>query len=285
VNVKEAYNPRTVEEALEILQRLKGEKARIVAGGTDLMVFLKEKKIEVSHLVDITGIKELEQIREEGDRLVIGSLVTHHAASEHRLIRSHAPVLIEGCAKVGSPQIRYRATLGGNVCTGSPAGDSLPPLAILGAHFVVKSISGGRIIPFADFFTGPQKTVIRPDELLTAIIIDKMAGGEVASFHWLGTRKALSVTKVSLAGRCRLKEGFIESPALALGSVSPVVKRAVHAENALAGKKLSHEIIEDAVKALGDDATPIDDVRSTGSYRSHIVGVLLARFLERHMKA
>jgi len=241
MKVKEAYNPRTIDEALEILHRLKEEKVKIIAGGTDLMVFLREKKIEVSHLVDITTVHDLDSVREIGENLVIGACATHHAVMHHDLIRVYAPPLREGCAKVGSPQIRHRATLGGNVATGSPAGDSLPPLAVLNARFTVRSKEGERIVPFAEFFTGPQKTVLRPGELLTAITFEKMKPHEKSAFLWLGTRKALAVTKVSLAARCTVRDGVIEGPAIAMGSVSATVRRAAHAESALAGRKLSPE--------------------------------------------
>ena len=281
MNIKETFNPETVQQALEILHRLKDEKVGIVAGGTDFMVKLREHKLTISYLMDITRIAELRGVREDGDSLVIGPLLTHAEAVSHPLLSSYAPVIPEGCAKVGSPQIKYRATIGGNVCTGSPAGDSLPPLAILDARFTLTSLSGERVVDFKDFFLGPQKTDIRPGELLTGIRIAKMQPGERSSFEWLGQRKALTVTKVSVASRCLLKDGSITQVKIALGSVAPTVIRANNAEKALTGRALTKEVIDEAADAIRKDASPIDDVRSTGVYRQYVTGILLKRFLRK----
>ncbi|MGV8122826.1 MAG: FAD binding domain-containing protein [Candidatus Xenobiia bacterium LiM19] len=280
MTLKEGYNPGTVDEALEILNKYQDKKVRIIAGGTDLMVFLKDGKADFNHLVDITGIKELQGVHEDGDRLVIGPLVTHAEAAVNPLIVKKAPVLMKGCAIMGSPQIRHRGTLGGNVCTGSPAGDSLPALAVLGAVFTLKSLSGERVVPFNEFFTGPQKTAARSDELLTAITIVPMKAKEHHFYERLGLRKALTVSKASVAAAAKIDGGTVKDIRIALGSVGPTVKRAELAENYLLNRALSEEVIAQTVKNVQKDATPIDDIRSTAAYRTHATGVLLERFLQ-----
>lgn len=283
MSVREGFNPKTLREALEILDWLKGEKLGIIAGGTDFMVKLKEHKMDINYLIDITGIDELAHVTEENNHLFIGPLITHDQAISHTLIRKYAPVISEGCAKVGSPQIRYRGTLGGNVCTGSPAGDSLPPMAILGARFTLSGLAEERKVSFEDFFLGPQKTDIRPGELLTGIQVEKMGSREKFSFEWAGMRKALTVTKASIAMRCSIENGRISHVKIAMGSVAPKVVRAYNAEKELENVLLNNKAINLAVGAIRMDAHPIDDVRSTGPYRKHLVGILLKRSLERFM--
>jgi xanthine dehydrogenase FAD-binding subunit len=280
MSVMEAYNPATVGEALTLLGTLKEKKARVIAGGTDVMVFLYERKLRAAHLIDITGLKELGGVREEGEHLTIGPLLTHAEAMENELIKRYAPLLALSCSKVGSPQIRNRGTIGGNVCTGSPAGDTLPALALLDARFTLSSARGTRELRFPDFFAGPQKVNASADELLTAIRIEKMGSDEHFAFERLGLRKALSVTKASVAARAVKKDGKLEKVRISLGSVSAVVKRAIKAEAVLEGKAFDRALLEKAVNAIREDATPIDDVRSTAAYRTYVVGALLKRFLE-----
>ncbi|MDQ7824045.1 MAG: xanthine dehydrogenase family protein subunit M [Candidatus Eremiobacteraeota bacterium] len=280
MSVLEAFSPGSIEDALELLARYGSQSIRILAGGTDLMVFLKEKKLAPRYLLNICTVKSLAGVREEGERLVIGPLLTHGEAHSHPLLLKHAPLLADCSSRVGSPQIRHKATLGGNVCTGSPAGDSLPALAVLGARFTLSRKGGTRVVDFKEFFTGPQRTVCAPDELLTEISIEKMPEGQPWTFHRLGMRKALSVTKVSLAARAALKEGFLEDVRIALGSVAPTVVRASGAEQYLSGKAPSLQVREEAGRLIRKDCRPIDDVRSSGVYRNHVVGILLMRFLE-----
>jgi xanthine dehydrogenase FAD-binding subunit len=279
MTLKEGYNPGTTDEALDILNAYQDKKVRIIAGGTDLMVFLKDGKADFQHIVDITGIKELKGVYEDGDRLVIGPLVTHAEAAINPLIEKKAPILVKGCAIMGSPQIRNRATIGGNVCTGSPAGDSLPALSVLGAVFTLKSRSGERHIPFAEFFTGPQRTVVRPDELLTAITVVPMKAKDHHFYDRLGLRKTLTVSKASVAAAMRMDGGVVKDIRIALGSVGPTVKRAERTEQYLMNRSLNEEVIAQAVRNIRVDATPIDDIRSTAAYRTHVTGVLLERFL------
>lgn len=284
MKIKKAFNPHTIREALEILEEHMKQKVKIIAGGTDVMVFLHEKKLDVDYLLDISEIKDLDHVREDENHLIIGPLLTHKGIMENQLIKKYAPILIEGSAKVGSPQIRNRATIGGNVCTGSPAGDTLPPIAVHNARFTLTSKTEERSVEFKDFFTGPQKTIIKPNELLTKITIDKCFSDEKFFFHFLGMRKALSVTKVSMAARCKILDGAVEKLCIALGSVAPVVLRAKETENELIGRKIETETIEQAVKRIRNEVSPIDDIRSTGSYRKYIVGVLMKRFLDRVKK-
>lgn len=279
--VKEAYNPRSVQEALEVIAGLKGKDYRFMAGCTDIMVFMREKKVDPEYLVDLTRVRELARVAEDGGFLRIGPMATHHDLMRHSLITTHAPILAAGCAEVGSPQIRHLGTLGGNVCTGSPAGDALPPLAVLGARFCLSEKGGGREVPFEAFFTGPQKTDLREGEMLTDIVIEKMDPAESHCFLKLGQRNALTVAKISLAARCAVRDGRISGLRIALGSVAPTVVRARGAEAFLEGKALDADVISAAVDLIRKDIRPIDDIRSTATYRLHAAGVLLRKYLRQ----
>lgn len=279
-HVEAAFSPRTVDEALERATSLQGRRFRFIAGCTDFMVFLQEKRVDPEFLVDLTRIAELEGITDEGDTLRVGALVTHRALVDSPLIRKHAPLLAAACADVGSPQIRHQGTLGGNVCTGSPAGDGLPPLAVLGAQFHLRDAAGSRVVPFGEFFTGPQKTVLRPSEILIAITFEKMAPEERHWWRKLGTRNAQTISKIALAARCSVRDGKLSGVRIALGSVAPTVVRAAKAEAFLEGRLLDATVPSEAEAVIRTDIRPIDDIRSTAQYRLRAAGVLLRRFLE-----
>lgn len=278
--VEASFAPRTLAEALEQAASLGGRPLRFIAGCTDFMVALLEKKVDPAFLIDLSRIADLHGIKDEGDTLRVGALTTHQALVESHAIRTHAPLLAEACADVGSPQIRNRGTIGGNICTGSPAGDGLPPLAVLGARFHLSHATGERTVPFAEFFTGPQRTVLREGEVLTAVTFEKMAAAERHAWRKLGTRKAQTIAKISLAARCRVVDGTLRDVRIALGSVAPTVVRAARAEAYLEGRRLEPGTAREAEAVIRTDIRPIDDIRSTARYRLHAAGVLLRRFVE-----
>jgi CO/xanthine dehydrogenase FAD-binding subunit len=268
------HTPSTLKDALLVLGR-EAPEIKVMAGGTDLVVALRENRISPRSILDISGIRELSFITEEKNRIRLGPMVTHAMVERAPLFHRYASALATACASVGSPQIRNRGTLGGNIANSSPAGDSIPALMALGAD--IRTARGGRTreIPIEDFFLGPGRNVLKPDEMITAISFTRMNENQRAFFLKLGQRKALSIAKVSVAVRLSIKKGRISEVRIALGSVAPKVILAGKAGSFLEGKALSQEVIEEASRIVMEDASPIGDIRSSAVYRKKMVGRLL----------
>jgi len=271
--------PRSLAEALEI-RRARPELVP-VAGGTDLMVAVNFGRQRPPGLLDLTHVDELAGWRLDGDRLFVGAGLTF--ARVERELGAFAP-LVEAAASVGSPQIRNRATLGGNVATGSPAGDSIPVLAAYDADVVVASRLAERRVRWNDFFLGPKRTALAEDELVVGLEWPVVAGP--ASFTKVGTRNAMVI---AVASACLQLDPEARTVRLALGSVAPTVVRAPEAEAFAAamvdwgdpGRTASGEVATEFGRLASRAAHPIDDVRGSASYRQHAVDVLARRALTR----
>lgn len=258
--------PRSLREALWLLR----DDPPLVplAGCTDVYVGLNAGTLADRRFLDIWGLRELRGIRRDRKRLTIGALTTYTDVLRSRLVARHLPMLAAAALDVGGPQVQNRGTLGGNVANGSPAGDTLPVLAVAEATVVLISATGERRVPFASFYTGYRKSVMRKDELIAALEFEPLDGGQW--FRKVGTRAAQAISKVVFAG---LRSG---PPRLALGSVAPTVVRLPQTEAALhAGANLP-----EAQRVLEREISPIDDIRSTAAYRLHVASRLLARFWE-----
>lgn len=256
--------PRTLDAALRML-RDEGPLVPL-AGCTDLYVGLHFGTVPQQRFLDLSGLRTLGGIRLRGDALVIGALATYTDLIRSPLVRRRLPILAEAARWVGSPQIQNRGTIGGNVANASPAGDTLPVLAVAEATVVLRSTAGERRVAFGDFYTGYRQTVMAPDELIVAIEVPRVAGRQW--FRKVGTRAAQSISKVVMAAV------RADRPRVALGSVAPTVVRARRAEEALA----SGAPIAEAQRALQEDICPIDDIRSTAAYRREVSARLLAQF-------
>lgn len=274
----EGYRPKTLKEAVELKARFGGSLA-VVAGGTDFMVSLKLGAEPPGRIMDITGIGELKAIGLEKGALVIGACATFSEIAESGLVMERAPVLSSAAQQIGARQIRNMATLGGNVATCSPAGDSLPALWVLDAVVLVAGKGGTRKISIRKFNPSYRKTELKPDEIVKALVVPELKGGYVSAFYKVGPRKAQAISKVSLAGMARLKGRMLQDVRLAAGSVGPVVVGLARTEKTLKGKRLGEKTIEKARQTAMDEVSPIDDVRSTALYRKTVTGNLVARFL------
>ena len=270
--------PKNLSEALEILAN-EGEKARILAGGTDLLVNIQEGVDDPELVVDIGELDELKGIQEESGIIELGTLVTHAGVMASELLNEKALVLVSACSEVGAPQIRARGTIGGNLAAASPAGDSIPALYVLGATIVLKNREGEREVPIENFFTGVKQSSLRPDELLTAVRFPAMNDAGRCFFKKLGQRKALAITKVTVAACLVIREGIIENIRIALGAVAPTVIRASRAESYLSGQPLTEEVIARAAQLVSEESRAINDIRSTEEYRNEMTGLLLTRGL------
>ncbi|MCP4631352.1 MAG: xanthine dehydrogenase family protein subunit M [candidate division Zixibacteria bacterium] len=269
----EVYSSSNLTEALEILA---SKKPVVIAGGTDILVQIKGRVIPIpKNILDIDSIKSLRFIKKKRNKIVIGPLVTYEDILNSELLREFTPHLFQAAYEVGAPQIRSRGTIGGNIVNASPAGDSIPPLYTLNTDLTLKSVKGERKVNISKFFKGPRKTSLRKNELLTEIEFEIPKGKTFSFFKRLGTRKALAIAKVSVAGQLLIADGLIKSASIALGSVGPTVIYSPSSEKALVGNEMNDSIIRIAVKKVMEDCTPIDDIRSEAEYRKAMVGVLL----------
>ncbi len=273
------FTVSTTAEALELLAQYR-ERARIIAGGTDLIIELdREVRPGVDTLIDITRVPGLDTITLHGDEITLGALVTHNQVVDHALMVERALPLAQACWEVGAPQIRNRATVAGNVITASPANDTITPLMALGAQVRLVSLDGERTVPLRDFYTGVRRTVMRPDEILTAITFPALAHNERGVFFKLGLRRAQAISVVNAAVILELDGETITKAAITLGSVAPTIVHAQVAERSLTGRLLTPETIREAAKLAAASVDPITDVRGTADYRREMVRVLVSRAL------
>ncbi len=277
----EVYSPKTLPEAYVHLQQLNGQ-VKLLAGGTDLMVQLHDRVAVAPAYLNIWNLDELRGIQDIGDTLRIGALTTYTQMMRSPLVRQFCPILIDAAKTIGGVQIQNRGTLGGNIVNASPAGDTLPILAAFDAQLELGSQRGVRIVPFNEFYTGYRQTVLAPDELVVAVRLPKPASNERLFFQKVGSRQALVISKVVMAGKTLLDdEKRIHSIQIGVGSVAPMVIRLRQTEALLQRQKLTDELIEKAKQSAMQEVRPITDVRSTEHYRRTIAGNLLARFLRQ----
>ncbi|HXG52743.1 MAG TPA: xanthine dehydrogenase family protein subunit M [candidate division Zixibacteria bacterium] len=277
----EYYRPSSLEEALAVLARFDGE-VLPYAGGTDLLVALKQKKALPRALMDVKWIPELNALRLQDAGLSVGAAVTARALARSVLLREGWPVLAQASGTLGSMQIGNRATLGGNLCNASPAADGAPPLLALDARVKLVGRDGGRELPLEKFFVGPKRTVA-DRELLTEIVIPEMPPRSRGVFLKLGPRGApedIAIVSVAVVAVPDAAQERWQEVRIALGAVAPTPVRARRAEQALAGRPIDRSAIESASRvAAAEDARPIDDLRGSASYRRAMVGVLVGRAL------
>ncbi|MCD6427085.1 MAG: xanthine dehydrogenase family protein subunit M [Caldisericaceae bacterium] len=276
------FRASSLKEALEILDEFQGN-IKVLAAGTDLVVRLKNNMVKEGNILDISRVKELKGIFTDGNILHILPLTTHSEIIEYPDSKKVAQVLYDACRTVGSPQIRNRGTLGGNVANASPAGDTIPALFVQEAKLKLQSKDGERVISVEDFFTGPGKTVMKPNELLTDISFPKMEEDEIGFFKKLGQRNALAISMVSVAAKLK-KSGVnrFDKALVAFGAVAPTVVRGTRVENALTDTEVdSPEKIRYIAQLAWREVSPISDVRASLQYRQDMsINLLYEGLLE-----
>jgi CO/xanthine dehydrogenase FAD-binding subunit len=259
----DVLQPTTLDQALRLRAEHPG--ARPIQGGTDVMVELNFDRARPAALLDLSRVSELRGWRREGGRLVLGAGLTYTELMRSE-VASALPALAEAARTVGSPQIRNRGTVGGNLGTASPAGDALPPLLLEAADVRLASVRGERVLPLADFLLGPKRSALAPDELIASIALSP--AGRPQTFMKVGPRNAMVIAVCSLALEIDRERGEIRA---AYGSAGPVVGLVTGPLDDPAGFPAR----------VAEACSPIDDVRGTAAYRRHALGVLARRALER----
>ena len=285
---KNYYSVTSIAEALKILSE-NGAGARIVAGGTDLLLELERGvRKGIDTLIDITRVPCLDEIVMDEDEIIhLGPMVTHNHCVASKLIVERVFPLAQATWEVGAPQIRNRGTVAGNLITGSPANDTITPLMALGASVRLATVRGERVVPLAEFFTGVRRTVMAPDEMLVDISIPAMKSNQRGMFIKLGLRRAQAISVVNTAVILTLENGSKGSDqpggvlraAITLGSVAPTIIHAEAAEALLSGGKLDGATITQAAELAMQAARPIDDIRGSAAYRREMVRVCVSRSL------
>ena len=265
------------QEACALLAR-HGGKARLLAGGTDLMVALNLRQSSPEVLVYI-GDSGLNYIKEEGDNLIIGAGTALSEILDSALVKEKAPLLVETISHMASVAIRNVGTIGGNLANASPAADSATALLALGASLKIVSKGGERTVPVGQFFTGPGKSVLGADEIIQEIWIPAQAEGTKWGYRKIGKRKAQSLSIVSVAICCPLNGGTCKGVRIALGAVAPTPILAVGASALLEGKTLNESLINETAKAAANATSPVDDVRSSAWYRRRASEALVRQLL------
>ncbi|MBI3892323.1 MAG: xanthine dehydrogenase family protein subunit M [Candidatus Wallbacteria bacterium] len=274
--------PRTLDEALATLASSK-ERLTLLAGGTDLYVYLNAGLARAGRWLDIWGLDELRGIRESGGYIVLGALTTYTDLQASELVCAVLPLLAQAAATVGAVAIQNRGTLGGNLVNGSPAGDSLPPLLAYDAELGLRSARGSRWVRLDGFYTGYRATVLAPDELVELIRIPRASAVAVTAGRYVkvGTRAAQAISKVVAAFALgRSAAGEIAHARVAFGSVAPTPIRLRALENHLLGRKLDDALVRSSADCLAAEIAPIDDIRSTARYRRFVSKNVWVRFLE-----
>jgi carbon-monoxide dehydrogenase medium subunit len=269
--------PETFEEVQRLAEKNKGD-AVLMAGGTDLLVNLKRKVIKAKVVISLEKIKSLKQIRySEAAGLTLGSMVTIAELVETPVIRQKFPLLAIAANKIGSPQIRNRATVGGNICTARPAGDTIGPLTAYGAEVQLVLGKESRWEPISKFITGPGKTTRKDGEVLAAIRIKPFPTNTGVSYIKYGVRKAMEIAMVSVTTALTFKGDECEKAIIVLGAVAPTFIRSDDAEAALKSRKVTLPTAEQAAEMAAACCRPITDVRASAEYRRELIKVLTKR--------
>ncbi len=280
----EYINAASVEQTLSLLAE-RGSTARIVAGATDLLLEMERgQRKGITTLIDVSRIPGLDQITltEDAPHSIIhlGAMVTHNQCVGSALITERAFPLACACWEVGSPQIRNRGTVAGNLITASPANDTISPLMALNAQVTLRSVRGERTLPLAEFYTGVRRTVMQPDEMMVDIAFPAMQANEHGTFVKFALRRAQAISLLNVSVVVEMQADRIESAVITLGAVTPVIIHATKAEEFLAGKTVSENVLREAAELAMQSARPISDLRSSANYRQNMVRVCTLRALQ-----
>lgn len=269
--------PKSLKEALTMMAD--HPEAVPLAGGTDLLIQLKERRRSARTLISLKRIPEIHQSTDNG-KLTIGAGMTLRQIAAHPRIRQDYIALTMAAGLIGSFQIRNVATIGGNLCNAAPSADTAPPLLALGAQVILVGSSGERVLPIEAFFQGPGSTALGPSELLKEIIVSEPAKGMGSFYLRFTPRRLMDIALAGAAATVTLhKDGTVKEARLALGAVAPTPMRALEAEKLLLGRLPTDDLLCEVASLAAQEAQPIDDQRASAEYRKHLVSVLIPRVL------
>ena len=268
--------PGTLDGVLSLVE----EGAVPFAGGTDLMVVLEMGRLPVARYVSVLGLPELEGITVDERSVVLGANTTYREVRDNPVIQAEFKMLAQAAIESGAIAIQNRGTLGGNIMNASPAADSPPALLAYGAQVELTSKQGHRWVAYEHFHTGYKQTVKRPDEILSRIRLPRRAAGDWRElYEKVGTRSWQAISKVCFAGLARVEHGVVREVRIGLGAVAPTVVLAENTMQTMLGQRVDKALELAASRAMGSDAKPIDDIRSTAVYRGTVASNLAAAFV------
>ena len=276
--------PKTIEEACDLLWKAEG-KTRIIAGGTDLVIGLRNGNHNPHLLIDITRIEELRKIEEINGSVSIGAAATHSEIAFASLVKKYGKVLSDAASEIGSPQIRNLGTIGGNIVNASPAADTLPPLMVLNATGKVVSEQGERQVPLSQLFMGPYKTKLKPHELLVQIIFPKLSSEVRSSFVRLARRDAMAIARMSVAVILQIEKNRIEDIRISVGSVTPTPQRMSEAEFLLKGESPDEELLRKATLKISETMIQQSGIRPSTFYKRPVVEALFMRAMRKALES
>ena len=272
--------PTSIAEALALLQHHAG-KARLIAGGTDVLVELQRGVRPTPTLIDLTALQELKYIREENSFIYLGALTTHNDVIASPSCVRYALPLAQACWEIGAPQIRNRATIAGNLVTASPANDTITALMALRAELVLIKQGAERVVPLDTFYPGFRRTTLQPDEMIREIRIPMLSRHQRGLFLKLGLRRAQAISVIDIATVLTFDGKSIADAQVTLGSVAPTIIHARTVESYLRDKILDDTVCQQAGQLALHDATPIGDVRGSATYRQATLTALVTHALQR----
>jgi len=274
---------KTVEEACLLLSKYKG-KAKVIAGGTDLLPAMRNREVTPAYIINVRSIPNLDYIHyTDAEGLKIGALATLYDIESSPIIREKFPMVADAASKIGTPQVRNMGTIGGNLCNAAPSADTAPPLIGLEAKAKINGPNGERVIALEEFFIGPGENALQADEILTEIQIPNPPPHTRGVYLKLPARTMVDLAVVGVAVVVTLddKERSIVDAKIVLGAVAPTPVRARQAEDIIRGKAISRELIEKAAEAAAGEAKPISDLRGSASYRKEMVNTLTKRAIRQ----
>jgi xanthine dehydrogenase FAD-binding subunit len=272
----EVVSVKTLKDALQVLHD-RSDKIKLIAGGTDAIIQLRESSLQIEQLLDLSRLHELRYIRKEDSVIHIGALTTYSDMIESPVLSGSCRMLVEASRMIGSLQIQNRATIGGNLGNASPAGDTIPPLYALNANVEVQSHDHARFLPIEKFFLGYRSVDLKPDEIITEISFEAVEKPCDGTFLKLGLRDGHFISLVCLAIRARwaLEGEKFSDVSVALGAVAPVVLRARKCEQYMKNRILEDDTILNAGKIASEESSPISDLRASADYRRAVIPSLL----------
>lgn len=280
-NFKNYSRAGSIEEAIGLLKE--NPEARLIAGGTDVLVKLHKGKGDFEHLVDIHDIAELNFIRQNDDGdIAVGPLSCFTHVADSALIRKHIPVLAEAILTIGGPQVRNMATIGGNLCNGVPSADSATPLIAHNAVVTIEGQDGSRQLPLEDFFLGPSRVALEHHEIMTAITISRNNYADYSGhFFKYAMRDAMDIATIGCSAVCKVEDEVLTDLRLAYGVAAPVPIRCKDTEDKIRGRKISTQLLDDIAESVADDVRPRTSWRAAKDFRLQIIATLAHRVVKQ----